>query len=275
MQDLPLRRVGFSILAKGFAVFYRSPVLFDWPPGHTPIRTTHPFAASNSLRTVENAADPDNPGLVIRVVIVDDEALVRTGFSHILNAAPDIEVVGATNGDEAGAVIATTSPHVVLLDIRMPGKNGLEVLSEIASEEGGPVVAMLTTFDTDEYIATALRGGAAGFLVKDTDPLQLPQMIRTLHGGGVVFSPIVSRTVVSGYLGPDRRIEGTLPDSLTPRELDVLIRLSAGATNSEIGEELYLSVGTIKAHVSSILAKLEVKTRVEAALVAERAGLLS
>lgn len=228
-----------------------------------------------SLSEVEGALEPENSGPVIRVVIVDDEALVRTGFSHILNAAPDIQVVGATEGNAASEVIAEMSPDVVLLDIRMPGKNGLEVLSDISEGGKRPVVAMLTTFDTDEYIATALRGGAAGFLVKDTDPLQLPQMIRTLHGGGVVFSPIVSRTVVSGYLGPDRRAEGTLLDSLTPRELEVLIRLSAGATNSEIGDELYLSVGTVKAHVSSILAKLDVKTRVEAALVAERAGLLS
>jgi DNA-binding NarL/FixJ family response regulator len=138
-----------------------------------------------------------------------------------------------------------------------------------------PVVAMLTTFDTDEHIATALQSGAAGFLVKDTDPTQLPQIVRTLFGGGIVFSPIVSRIVVSGYLARDAGVEAASIASLTPRERDVLIRLSEGETNAEIGEALYLSVGTVKAHVSSILAKLDVKTRVEAALTAERSGLLA
>jgi len=219
--------------------------------------------------SVQNGESP------IRVAIVDDEALVRTGFRHILNAAGDIEVVAVTDGIGALETIAQTDPDVVLLDIRMPGKNGLEVLSEVTGTPGHPVVAMLTTFDTDEHIATALQSGAAGFLVKDTDPTQLPQMVRTLFGGGVVFSPIVSRIVVSGYLGRDAGADAASLDTLTRRERDVLIRLSEGETNSEIGEALHLSVGTVKAHVSSILAKLDVKTRVEAALMAERSGLLT
>jgi len=211
----------------------------------------------------------------IRVAIVDDEALVRTGFRHILNAESDIDVVAVTDGVGALEAIAQTDPDVILLDIRMPGKNGLEVLSEVTGSSGHPVVAMLTTFDTDEHIATALQSGATGFLVKDTDPTQLPQMVRTLFGGGVVFSPIVSRIVVSGYLGRDSGADAASLDTLTPRERDVLIRLSEGETNAEIGEALYLSVGTVKAHVSSILAKLDVKTRVEAALMSERSGLLA
>jgi DNA-binding NarL/FixJ family response regulator len=218
---------------------------------------------------------PQNGGSTIRVAIVDDEALVRTGFSHILNAANDIDVVAVTDGVGAIETIAQTDPDVVLLDIRMPGKNGLEVLSEVTAPAEHPVVAMLTTFDTDEHIATALQSGAAGFLVKDTDPTQLPQIVRTLFGGGIVFSPIVSRIVVSGYLARDAGVEAASIASLTPRERDVLIRLSEGETNAEIGEALYLSVGTVKAHVSSILAKLDVKTRVEAALTAERSGLLA
>lgn len=220
-------------------------------------------------------ASPKNQVPPIRVAIVDDEALVRTGFSHILNAAGDIEVVAVTDGVGAIETIAQTRPDVILLDIRMPGKNGLEVLSEVTGSPDPPVVAMLTTFDTDEHIATALQSGASGFLVKDTDPTQLPQMVRTLFGGGVVFSPIVSRIVVSGYLGQDAGADAASLDSLTPRELEVLVRLSEGETNSEIGDGLYLSVGTVKAHVSSILSKLGVKTRVEAALIAERAGLLT
>ncbi|MBN8866443.1 MAG: response regulator transcription factor [Solirubrobacterales bacterium] len=219
--------------------------------------------------------DPSEAGgSPITVAIVDDEALVRTGFTHILNAAPDIRVVAATDGEGAVAAIGEAAPDVVLLDIRMPGKNGLEVLAEIAREPNHPVIAMLTTFDTDEHIATALQSGAAGFLVKDTDPTQLPQLIRTLYGGGVVFSPVVSTTVISGYLGRDAGSEERALEGLTNRERAVLILLSEGQTNTEIGEALYLSVGTVKSHVSSILSKLGVKSRVEAALLAERAGLL-
>lgn len=221
--------------------------------------------------------DPETPTdeEVIRVAIVDDEALVRTGFRHILDAADDIRVVAVSDGKSAVSTIRETSPDVVLLDIRMPEKNGLEVLAELMEDEKPPVVAMLTTFDTDAHVATALTSGASGFLVKDTDPVQLPQMVRTLHGGGLVFSPIVSRIVVSAHAGQDEAVDRAAVEQLTDREREVLIRLSAGETNAEIGEALYLSVGTVKAQVSSILAKLEVKTRVEAALVAERAGLLS
>jgi len=212
----------------------------------------------------------------INVVIVDDEALVRTGFTHILNATDDIEVVATADGISATDLIEEVRPDVILLDIRMPGKNGLEVLSEIRREAGRPVVAMLTTFDTDEYIANALAGGASGFLVKDTDPAQLPQLVRTLAGGGVVFSPAVSGAVISGYLG---REQGSGSDAeavarLTNREREVLVLLAKGRTNSEIAEDLCFSVGTVKSHVSSILSKLGVRSRIEAALLAERSGLL-
>lgn len=219
------------------------------------------------------ATTGENPA--IKVAIVDDEALVRTGFTHILNASPDIEVVATTDGENAVATIAEAGPDVVLLDIQMPRKNGLEVLLEIVGKPDHPVVAMLTTFDTDEHIAAALQSGASGFLVKDTDPVQLPQLVRTLFGGGIVFSPIVSRKVVSGFLGRDAGFDSATLEALTSRERAVLVRLAAGETNSEIGEALHLSVGTVKTHVSSILAKLGIKTRVEAALIAERAGLLS
>lgn len=210
----------------------------------------------------------------IRVVIVDDEALVRSGFTRILEAAADIRVVGVSDGPGASAVIGESRPDVVLLDIRMPGRNGLEVLAELTAREGHPVVAILTTFDTDEHIAAALEAGAAGFLVKDTDPNQLPQLVRTLHGGGAVFSPEVSRTVVSGYLSRGGT-ESEAVGALSERERAVLVLLAKGATNSEIGASLHLSVGTVKSHVSSILGKLGVSTRVEAALAADRAGMLS
>ena len=143
--------------------------------------------------------------VVIRVVIVDDEALVRSGFRLILGAADDIEVSDAIDGPQAMDSIRRAKPDVVLLDIRMPGRSGLDILAEIRELSSPPVVAVLTTFDSDEYIAQALGAGAAGFLVKDTDPEQLPTLIRSLAAGGIVLSPQVSRTVIDGYLGAGDR----------------------------------------------------------------------
>lgn len=162
---------------------------------------------------------------------------------------------------------------LVLLDIRMPGRSGLDILAEIREMSAPPVVAVLTTFDSDDYIAQALGAGAAGFLVKDTDPEQRPTLIRSLAGGGIVLSPQVSRTVIDGYLGAGDRASSSLISALTERERHVLASLSTGQSNAEIGVELHLSVGTIKDHVSAILSKLGVGTRLQAALVADRAGL--
>ena len=212
---------------------------------------------------------------MIRVVVVDDEVLVRGGFQLILNLAPDIEVVATADGPRALEVIALHHPDVVLLDIRMPGKDGLSILHDLRAAPERPVVAMLTTFDSDEYIATALRNGAAGFLLKDTDPEQLPQLVRTLHGGGVVLSPTVSSTVVDRYLSAGADQAGRdLVGLLTHREREVLVLLADGLSNAEIGGRLFLSVGTVKDHVSAILAKFDVGTRVQASLLAQRAGLL-
>jgi DNA-binding NarL/FixJ family response regulator len=212
---------------------------------------------------------------MIRVVVVDDEVLVRGGFQLILNLAPDIDVVATADGPRALDVIALHHPDVVLLDIRMPGKDGLSILHELRAAPERPVVAMLTTFDSDEYIATALRNGAAGFLLKDTDPEQLPQLVRTLHGGGVVLSPTVSSTVVDRYLSAGADQAGRdLVGLLTHREREVLVLLADGLSNAEIGGRLFLSVGTVKDHVSAILAKFDVGTRVQASLLAQRAGLL-
>lgn len=209
---------------------------------------------------------------VIRVVVVDDEALVRSGFAFILNAADDIEVVAAVDGPDALDAIRALRPDVVLLDIRMPGLTGLEILAEVRGDDDPPVVGILTTFAADESIARALREGATGFLVKDTDPEHLAAMVRSLAAGGVVLSPEVSRTLVDGFSGgPDldaaRRVA-----LLTERERDVLECLPTGDSNAEIGRRLHLSSATVKDHVSSILSKLSVSSRVEAALIAERAG---
>ncbi|MBF4632838.1 response regulator transcription factor [Agreia pratensis] len=213
---------------------------------------------------------------MIRVVVIDDEALVRSGFRFILEAVDDIVVVGATDGYGAIDLITETEPDVVLLDIRMPGRNGLEILNELDPHAGGPVVAMLTTFDTDSYIAEALRRGASGYLVKDTDPEQLPHLVRSLATGGVVLSAEASRAVLHRQLGTvDNDLAKKQVSQLTARERDVLVLLGGGASNTEIGSALHLSGGTIKDHVSSILAKFGVATRVQAALVADRAGLLT
>ncbi len=208
---------------------------------------------------------------MIRVVVVDDEALVRSGFELILGAAEDIEVVAAVDGDEAVETIRRTRPDVVLLDIRMPGRSGLDVLAELRSDPVRPVVGILTTFDTDEYIARALRGGASGFLVKDTSPEHLAAMVRTLAAGGIVLSPQVSRTLVDGYAGAVDGEAVRRVALLTDRERDVLTRLPTGESNADIGRALHLSGATVKDHVSAILAKLAVSTRLEAALIAERA----
>ena len=210
-----------------------------------------------------------------RIVIVDDEALLRSGFELILSAAADIEVVKTCDGVQAVDVIREQRPDVVLLDIRMPGKDGLTVLAELQRLPTPPVVAMLTTFDADEYITEALRAGASGFLLKDTDPEQLPHMVRSLAAGGLVLSGGVSPKVISGYLDDhiDRDAEAKL-QALTDRETEVLQLLAQGHSNGEIAATLYTSVGTVKDQVSSILSKLSVKSRVEAAIIAQRAGVL-
>jgi DNA-binding NarL/FixJ family response regulator len=212
---------------------------------------------------------------VIRVLVVDDEALVRTGFGHILGAAADIDVVAAVSGAQAVEAVQVRRPHVVLLDIRMPDVDGLTVLSQLRDLPSPPIVAMLTTFDADEYVAAALRSGAAGFLLKDTDPEQLAPLVRTLAAGGVVLSSLVTRRVVDGYLGSGAdAAAASRVARLTGREREVLVLIAEGLSNAEIGVRMYLSVGTIKDHVSAILVKLDVASRVQAALLAERAGLL-
>ncbi|MGW2563493.1 response regulator [Streptomyces sp. NPDC001514] len=212
---------------------------------------------------------------MIRVMVVDDEALIRTGFQRILDAADDIEVVAAVPGGQAVPAARETRPDLVLLDIRMPDVDGLTVLAGLLRLPDPPVVAMLTTFDMDEYVAAALRSGAAGFLLKDTDPEELPFLVRALADGGTVLSSKVTRTVVDGYLeaGPQEPAARSLC-RLTDRERAVLVLVAEGLSNADIAARMHLSTGTVKDHVSAILTKLEVSGRVQAALLAERAGLL-
>lgn len=214
---------------------------------------------------------------MIRVVVVDDEALVRSGFQMILNASDGIRVVATAEGAQAADVIRREMPDVVLLDIRMPDVDGLTVLRQIQALPEPPHVAMLTTFDTDEYILTALRSGAAGFLLKDTEPEQLAHLVRTLAAGGVVMSPKATRALLRGHPGAGAPQDADVArvGLLSDRERDVLVLVAEGLSNADIGTRIHLSAGTVKDHVSSILTKLRVSSRVQAALLAERAGLLS
>ncbi|MCF3184526.1 response regulator transcription factor [Streptomyces polychromogenes] len=210
-------------------------------------------------------------------MVVDDEALVRSGFRMILNASDGIEVVATAEGAQAADVVRRELPDVVLLDIRMPDVDGLTVLRQIQELPAPPHVAMLTTFDTDEYILTALRSGASGFLLKDTEPEQLAQLVRTLAAGGVVMSPKASRALLRSHPGAGASQDADVArvGLLSERERDVLVLVAEGLSNADIGTRIHLSTGTVKDHVSSILTKLRVTSRVQAALLAERSGLLS
>ncbi|MBC9944806.1 response regulator transcription factor [Leucobacter sp. cx-328] len=213
--------------------------------------------------------------IAIAVAIIDDEALVRQGLTLILEAAPGLTVVGSGDGTEALALVRERCPQVVLLDIRMPQVDGLTVLRELTALPDPPHIVMLTTFDMDDYVRTALDLGAAGYLLKDTDPELLPQYVRTAASGGVVLAPLPAQRMREAV-----RAGGTDHDAvariaqLTEREREVLVRVAQGDSNTEISRALLLSVGTVKDHVSAILAKLSVSGRVPAALLAERAGLL-
>lgn len=211
-------------------------------------------------------------GAVTSVLIVDDESLVRSGLSLILSAGEGIEVVGAVTGSQALAAVQADRPDVVLLDIRMPDVDGLELLSRITAMPDAPVVAMLTTFDSDDYLAAAMRGGAAGFLLKNTSPTALTQMVHTLAAGGTVLAPGVNRTALSSASTDPEARERVA--TLTAREFDVLRFVAEGATNGEISTALGVSLGTVKDDISTILVKLDVRSRVLAALTAVRAGLI-
>ncbi|GAB3657357.1 transcriptional regulator [Glycomyces tarimensis] len=212
---------------------------------------------------------------MIRVLIVDDEALIRSGFSYILNTADDIEVVDAVSGGEAIDKIISLRPDVVLLDIRMPDVDGLTILKRLRDVSRPPITSVLTTFDTDEYVDAALRLGASGFLLKDTDPEHLVHQVRSLMAEGSALSGKITQTIIAGYLsGAANTASDPLVEQLTERERDILVRIAQGKSNGEISAEVFLGIGTVKDHVSSIFGKLGVANRVQAALVAERAGLL-
>ncbi|MFC8127772.1 response regulator [Streptomyces sp. NPDC057302] len=215
---------------------------------------------------------------MIRVLLADDEAMIRAGVRAILGAGEGIEVVAeAADGREAVALVQAHRPDVALLDIRMPGLDGLAAGEEIVRTMPGTAVAMLTTFSEDAYVARALSGGATGFLLKSGDPHELIAGVRAVAGGAAFLSPKVARHVIDGY-GAQRTVRGADARArtavLTPREREVLGLVGEGLSNPEIAARLHLVEGTVKAYVSAVLDRLGVKNRVQAAIVAYEAGLV-
>ena len=216
----------------------------------------------------------------IRVLIVDDEELVRTGLRLILDAEPDLDVVGtASDGREAVAQVRRLCPDVVLMDIRMPGLDGLETTRRLLS---GPdpsrcQVVILTTFDVDEHVYEALRAGASGFLLKDVPADQLAHAIRVAAAGEALLAPSVTRRLIAAFARPAPPAPVPVPglSDLTPREIEVLTLLAEGLSNAEIAARLFVGEATVKTHVARILTKLGVRDRVQAVIAAFRSGLVT
>jgi len=212
---------------------------------------------------------------VIRVLIADDQALVRHGFRMILASENDIAVVGeAGDGAEAVALARSHTPQVVLMDVRMPGVDGIEATSRIVGDDASPRVLVLTTFDDDEIVLGALRAGASGFLLKDAPGDQLVAAIRIVAGGGSLFAPSVTRRLIERYLAAE---PGPAPpglDELTPREGEILRQIGRGRSNAEIARALVLSEHTVKTHVTHVLRKLRLRDRTQAVVLAYEAGIV-
>lgn len=216
---------------------------------------------------------------MIRVVVADDQALIRGGFRALLDGEPDIEVVGeAAGGDEALVVIRRERPDVVLMDIRMPGGDGLAATEAIVADPAleATRIIVVTTFELDEYVAQAIRAGASGFLVKDTEPAELIRAVRVVASGDALLSPGVTRRLLTQVAGAIAApLDDTVIAGLTEREREVLGLVGRGLTNEEIGGALFLSPLTAKTHVSRIMSKLAARDRVRLVVIAYETGLVS
>jgi DNA-binding NarL/FixJ family response regulator len=217
----------------------------------------------------------------LRVVIADDQALVRAGFRMILEADDNIQVVGeAADGEEAVTAVRRFQPDVVLMDVRMPVMDGLEAARRILSNNSnsnGPRVIMLTTFDVDEYVYTALSAGASGFLLKDVSPEQLVAAVRLVASGDALLAPSITRRLVERFAKPSPSAAPNAAElgSLTSREREVLVLMARGLSNAELADRLTLSEATVKTHVARILGKLDLRDRVQAVVLAYETGLVT
>jgi DNA-binding NarL/FixJ family response regulator len=214
---------------------------------------------------------------MIRVLIADDQSLVRTGFKMILDAQSDIEVVGeAGDGGAALTMARTLRPDVILMDVRMPGTDGITATGQITAELPGIRVLILTTFDLDDYVHAGLRAGASGFLLKDVPAPDLIAAIRTVAAGDSVLSPSTTRRLIERFVPLLPTLEAAATDSLatlTNREREVFALVAQGRSNREIADSLFLSEGTVKIHVSRLLGKLGLRDRVHAVILAYESGI--
>jgi DNA-binding NarL/FixJ family response regulator len=213
---------------------------------------------------------------VIRVVLVDDQELMRAGFRMVLGAQDGMEIVGeAGNGQEAVELAETLRPDVILMDVRMPVLDGVEA-TKLITERGLAKVLVMTTFDLDEYALSALRNGASGFLLKDTPSVQLVTALRVVASGDAVVSPSVTRRLLDRFLGTagGQLRDASVLEALTDREREVLLLMAQGLSNIEIARKLFLSEATVKTHVGRVLAKLELRDRVQAVVLAYETGIV-
>ncbi|MFB6984028.1 response regulator [Streptomyces scopuliridis] len=216
---------------------------------------------------------------MIRVVLADDQTLVRAGFRSILDSEDDMEVVGeASDGEQAIALARDMRPDVVLMDIRMPGLDGLEATRRILGDPrlNGVRVVILTTFDIDDYVYGALRAGASGFLVKDTEPMELLHGVRVVARGDALIAPAVTRRLIAEFAGRSKRPDPSPRlNALTEREIEVMGLVGAGLSNQEIAQRLVLSPATAKTHVSRIMTKLSVRDRAQLVILAYESGMIT
>ncbi|MFJ8779458.1 response regulator [Streptomyces sp. NPDC102476] len=213
--------------------------------------------------------------MAIRVTVADDQAVVRAGIAAILDAEPDLCVVGqAADGDTALELALSARPDVALMDVRMPGIGGLAATAAITERSPATRVLVLTTFGLDEYLFAALRAGAAGFLLKDTEPERVIDAVRVVHGGAALLDPAVTRRLIDRFAAGPGPLDRARLDLLTPRETDVLLQVARGLSNAEIAAVLGVSPPTVKDHVSVLLGKLGVRDRVQATIAAYETGLV-
>ena len=214
--------------------------------------------------------------VTVRVLIVDDDPLVRAGLTMMLDGADGIVVVGeAADGDEVPQALDAHAPDIVLMDLRMPRMDGIAAMRRLRTRHNPPQVIVLTTFDSDDHVLRALRAGASGFLLKDTPPARIVEAVHRVAAGDPILSPGVTRKLMdlaAAEAGTQERARQALK-SLSPRERDVLVAIAQGRTNAEIAAELFMSVATVKAHITHILTKLDLTNRTQIALLAHDAGL--